>query len=273
MTKNVPRKKADILFEDVSSDPKHLSKVWEHFKLNKSSKEARCDHCKAIIKISAGSTSGMRHHLSRIHLIKIDKSYKPLVPKEIKLETKFQVNTKSTKRSLECPICCLVFSQQFSLSTHLETHLQMYMKTQDQNQFEITKHKEGGTSLETLKNGEILQKNLITPLVCKICKISFKTKDNLRKHRLVHDHVKPFSCKTCHKSFKRKANLKSHQLIHEDNKPLSCEFCAKKFRHLATLNYHVRIHTGETPYSCFYCGKKFRRLRVKKNHEKSHREK
>ena len=259
-TVNLPRKKADILFEDVSSDPKHLSKVWEHFKLNKSSKEARCDHCKTIIKIISSSTSGMRRHLSKRHLIKVDKSYKPLVPKEIKLQSKFQVNTKSTKRSIECPICCLVFPKQFSLSLHLETHLQMYLKTQDQNQIEITKQKEGG----------ILQKNLITPLVCKICKISFKTKDNLRKHRLVHDHIKPFPCKTCDKSFKRKSNLKSHLLIHEDIKPLSCEFCAKKFRHLATLNYHVRIHTGETPYSCSHCSKKFRRLRVKKNHEKSH---
>ena len=42
------RKAENLLFEDVSMDPKYTSKVWEHFKLEKFAGIAQCNECEAI---------------------------------------------------------------------------------------------------------------------------------------------------------------------------------------------------------------------------------
>ena len=42
------RKAENLLFVDVSMDPKYTSKVWEHFKLEKFAGIAQCNECDAI---------------------------------------------------------------------------------------------------------------------------------------------------------------------------------------------------------------------------------
>ena len=44
------RKAGNLLFVDVSMDPKYTSKVLEHFKLEKFAGIAQCNECDAILK-------------------------------------------------------------------------------------------------------------------------------------------------------------------------------------------------------------------------------
>ena len=44
------RKAENLLFVDVSMDPKYTSKVWEYFKLEKFAGISQCNECDAILK-------------------------------------------------------------------------------------------------------------------------------------------------------------------------------------------------------------------------------
>ena len=46
---SINRKAEDLLFVDVSMDPKYTSKVWEHFKLEKFADIAQCNECEGIL--------------------------------------------------------------------------------------------------------------------------------------------------------------------------------------------------------------------------------
>ena len=43
------------------------SVVWEHFLFNKETKQSKCIHCQAVLKVLGGSTTGMRTHLKTNH--------------------------------------------------------------------------------------------------------------------------------------------------------------------------------------------------------------
>ena len=84
----------------------------------------------------------------------------------------------------------------------------------------------------------------------------------------VHENLRPHICPTCGKTFKLKQFLKNHLLIHENNgeglsttakkKEYICEKCNKTFRDKSNLNCHIRgVHEGERNLVCTYCGKAF----------------
>ena len=58
-------------------------------------------------------------------------------------------------------------------------------------------------------------------------------------------------CNLCKKSFSSKANLKKHQIIHNNDKPWKCELCDKTFNQKRDHNYHMaRQHTMKRPNIC-----------------------
>ncbi|PHT96313.1 Gastrula zinc finger protein xLCGF3.1 [Capsicum chinense] len=71
----------------------------------------------------------------------------------------------------------------------------------------------------------LLQRNVETRsgmLSCNQCNASFKTKQILKNHKLVHTDERPFSCTKCNASFKRKKNLVVHAMSHTGLKPFTC---------------------------------------------------
>ena len=53
------RKFENLLFEDVSADPKYPSKVWLHFKLEKNAGIAKCNNCGSLFEAEHFSVTGM----------------------------------------------------------------------------------------------------------------------------------------------------------------------------------------------------------------------
>jgi uncharacterized Zn-finger protein len=78
--------------------------------------------------------------------------------------------------------------------------------------------------------------------VCNKCDKSFKHKQLLQRHQLVHSEHRPYPCKSCNASFKTKANLLNHQSTHTGEKKHFCELCDHKFAHKTSLTLHYRYH-------------------------------
>ncbi len=85
------------------------------------------------------------------------------------------------------------------------------------------------------------------PYKCKICKLDFKMKQDLRDHQeLVHNDVKSFACMKCSACFSKYNALKVHQKIHTGQKPYTCPFpgCGKSFVEKGNMKTHFKIHVN-----------------------------
>jgi len=68
-----------------------------------------------------------------------------------------------------------------------------------------------------------------------------------------------FQCDICLKVLSSKNNLKKHKLIHESAK-YSCEICGKKFTYKWNMESHKIIHSGQKIFKCTSCPSSFFRL-------------
>ena len=130
--------------------------------------------------------------------------------------------------------------------------------------------------------------NDIARYSCELCTITYKKKDNLKRHiKLKHSTMsvalldkltkkKPaakngtfIGCETCGKYFRKNELLKKHMLIHTREKDFKCKFCEKGFIFKGDLKNHERVHTGEKPFKCKLCKKRFAQLSSLKSHERT----
>lgn len=57
----------------------------------------------------------------------------------------------------------------------------------------------------------------LKPHLCTVCLRSFKKKDHLREHSVIHTGEKPHVCPYCQKRFTRKRTVKAHIAISHNN--------------------------------------------------------
>ncbi|CAD7093039.1 unnamed protein product [Hermetia illucens] len=97
------------------------------------------------------------------------------------------------------------------------------------------------------------------PNYCLQCERNFETKELLREHRRTI-HKKPpkqHTCDICGMTYKMRNALRIHSLMHTGVSPFQCDVCGKKFTQKGALKRHMPIHTGECRYQCEKCGKQF----------------
>ena len=70
------------LQDEETTNKKKRSWVWEHFEYDKTTKKAKCIHCKVLISCNKGCTSGMGCHINSKHNLLIEKSKKQLTINE-----------------------------------------------------------------------------------------------------------------------------------------------------------------------------------------------
>jgi uncharacterized C2H2 Zn-finger protein len=83
---------------------------------------------------------------------------------------------------------------------------------------------------------------------CSICKQSFKTHENLKKHVSEHSIVaEKHACDICDKTFTRKDTLQQHiNIVHlKEDVSFPCQFCGQEFTRKHNLTRHERrVHGG-----------------------------
>jgi very-short-patch-repair endonuclease/DNA-directed RNA polymerase subunit RPC12/RpoP len=89
---------------------------------------------------------------------------------------------------------------------------------------------------------------------CNQCDKTFKTSDNLLKHKIRHDpEKKKFICteENCTRDFFDKRELESHVLTHTQEKPHQCSKCTRRFNRIRELQDHdIRKHGGKKSRTC-----------------------
>lgn len=108
------------------------------------------------------------------------------------------------------------------------------------------------------------------PLYCEVCRKTFQSEWQLKRHLLKHQNKRPNCCELCGKCYSTPHVLKIHLRTHTGERPYHCRFCEKTFSQIGHLKGHERIHTGEKIYSCSVCGKCFTWLSQAKEHIRSH---
>merc|ERR1719285_1437703 len=63
---------------------------------------------------------------------------------------------------------------------------------------------------------------------CELCFKVLSSKNNLKKHMLIHSEAK-YSCDLCDKKFTYKWNMESHRIVHTAEKPFKCDQCEAAF--------------------------------------------
>ena len=106
------------------------------------------------------------------------------------------------------------------------------------------------------------------------CAKSFKSKEGLKQHLLVHSGVKNFICSQCGYAVRTRHHLKLHILKKhtEMKKTIPCEVCGKLFRHISNLKCHFYTHKArlEREHRCEPCGLTFRTQKSLDSHMALH---
>ena len=121
-------------------------------------------------------------------------------------------------------------------------------------------------SRDHLKLHTIIHKDF-KPFECDFenCLFKCRSKSVLRTHRFKHTNDRPFKClyDDCDKWFKSKKDLKSHSLIHSSDRPFVCDFdgCDRRFKLTSELNRHSWVHKSVPMFKCVEegCGQSFQK--------------
>lgn len=222
----------------------------QHFRRhhNDNIKYSSCVICNKVMKFDYLGT-----HVKKVHaknndssLVNCDICNKTFRNHEaLKIHHKNHIDYK-----MACHLCNKNFKNKFRLNMHLnKTH---------SNELNVCP-----VCGKAVKNIHGHMKRVHTEhdvVTCDVCGKSYGSIENLKSHkRHTHDIVsRDYVCEVCGASFKLKDLLKNHLVIHSEERNYKCDICDKTFKLPSVLNTHKRVHSDIEPYSCVKCNERFK---------------
>lgn len=184
----------------------------------------------------------------------------------------------------EKPFTCKTCGKSFSRKFTLRQHLQVCEETQQMLKIARAEAATFRCSLcaQTFDTPTLLTDHMTNHVIisesagtCLIChKAIQRSKNDVRRHMMIHSGEKPFSCHGCGKSFNRNSTLQVHVQICSSAVPLvkaspekppeeeddeegtfGCSLCEKAFFRKGLLTDHLTTHLSEPPGTCLICCK------------------
>ncbi|XP_076060927.1 uncharacterized protein LOC143036891 isoform X3 [Oratosquilla oratoria] len=171
----------------------------------------------------------------------------------------------------------------------------------EENDDQDSERKDNERSGNGNKSSKKSVKKKTGPLQCRVCRILFFNRDDLREHKnQEHNNGRPYQCDQCEKFFttrnhlevhvkhkhaegpnpcqcnvcfkvlSSRTNLRIHLRIHQGERPFECPMCHKTFSRKANMEMHMVYHTGERKFTCEICRQSFFAINALKRHTKLH---
>ncbi|XP_013135981.1 PREDICTED: zinc finger protein 836 [Papilio polytes] len=181
------------------------------------------------------------------------------------------------KTKYVCPGCNVDFESSEELKVHMDTfyrgkrsiHVPVELVS-NQNSLSCDICKKSFKKKQLLHNHLLIHTDRKKEHICDKCGKGFVNNNQLKSHLISHKDKRSHECKICKSSFKSLRHLKNHIATHSGEKPHKCDLCGKGFRLKKYLNSHIIIHTNSLPYDCSYCDKKFRFKTIRDQHTRQH---
>lgn len=244
-------------------DPGDLKK---HYDVHYGVKTLQCDHCRKFFRTKSFMVNHVSFHfgpdtLDKQHLCSFcGKRF--MYPSALREHQKIH----SKEKTDICDKCGKAFSLKVGLKSHI--------KRMHGDAFTCKKER----------------------IICDICRKTFRTIENFRRHRKSHTDTFKYRCKFCdksyaftyrlkrhvdsaHKNVKRErvrcdicnasvTKIKQHMLVHDDKAPFGCPVCGKCFKRRPGLYTHMAVHMEKKPWVCDTCGQGCTQLGALKLHIK-----
>ncbi|XP_035205716.1 zinc finger protein 431-like [Stegodyphus dumicola] len=146
-----------------------------------------------------------------------------------------------------CSICKRIYASKTSLRVHKQNHSEIiytcgFCHKSYHHRYILLIH-------ERNKHGKS------KPYECDACGKRFATRQNLKRHLIMHTGEKPFACDKCSKQYTTKVGLQMHYSVHVSNETYTCEVCDRKFISELKMKRHYKTHfkKNKERYSCEIC--------------------
>lgn len=232
-----------------------------HMQTHSKVKLLRCEYCKrAYENFNDLESHSLVHKEKKSSLIcKICSQSFTKISDIILHDEKFH---NKNNRKFKCTQCEEKFLKKVYLNNHMKKHFQILAdrkKKYTTNSFECDICKNSYSTYRNIKRHIIIHMKCKYVYDCPICEKSFSCPREMNTHILTHVGGKPFVCDICKKSYLQKRYLMSHiRDVHEKIKKYSCNICHKNFLKIAQLQKHENcVHSLMKLYECNSCLKKF----------------
>ena len=229
---------------DAEPDDSAAPSVMDYAQLFLLPTELECIDCKAIFPST----------------VRLEEHWKECDTREANFKASFMFDTSRMVRNIygtfDCPIahCKRQFEKAFAVNAHMKVHMPGY-----RYRYPCTEPNCPEKFNVKYKFKQHMRTHwLVNPLKCPEpgCDEVFTNDMRLKRHLVLHRGARPHQCEVCGSSFKMKNTLLRHKLIHSDDKPFVCEIegCGKRFGRREHMREHMDRHPGESRLTCDWSG-------------------